>query len=53
MLLWAVFDKDGRYVQNFYANDYNSSFEAEDKAYDLAEKINGQVVVCWEKEEEY
>lgn len=53
MQSFEVFDKDGHYVESFYVNDYDNYFEAEDNAYDLAEEIDGQVVVCWEKEEEY
>ena len=53
MLICAVFDKDGRYVESFYTSDYTTFFEAENEAYDLAEKIDGQVAVCWENEEEY
>ena len=49
MQLYEVWNKDGHYVKSFY-DDYD---DAKKEAYDLAEKIDGRVVVCWEKKEEY
>lgn len=49
MQIYEVFNKDGYWVRDFY-DDYP---EAEQDAYDFADKIDGRVVVCWQEENTY